>query len=104
LDTLAALAEFYPVAFGLPRKPLKIGVHLDLIERAPVTPPETREALRRYCCWFSYLGAMVAGADRIDLDDIVCGTVTASEAEHAKLKLDEALRKLRGGGTQRGLS
>jgi hypothetical protein len=67
-QTLAALAEFYPIAFGLPARPLKIGIHLDLIERAPVTAKETREALRCHCGSFSYLRVVVEGADRIDLD------------------------------------
>jgi sRNA-binding protein len=77
---LSVLAEFFPCFLDV-RRPLKIGIRADLVAQAPVTEAE---ALRRYCNTRSYLCAMVAGEDRVDLDGKPVGVVTAEEVGQAR--------------------
>jgi len=86
--TMAALHEWFPVAFALDRPPLKIGIHHDLAERAAaITPKEVREALRFHTGTLTYLRGLIEGAPRLDLDGEPAGAVTAAEAAHAGIKL-----------------
>ena len=98
-ETLTILVEWFPAAFvGLsePRRPpLKIGIHLDLIERAPISVEEAREALRYYTNGFAYLRALVEGATRVDLAGEPAGAVTADEAAFAKLEIKAIYARLR---------
>jgi ProP effector len=84
LDVLAVLSELFPLAFRPPTfRPLKLKIHLDSIERAPVTPEEVDAALSIHCRSLSYLRASTEGAVRVDLDGNPAGTVTAEEAAGA---------------------
>jgi hypothetical protein len=96
LDTLAVLSEWFPLAFKPPVfRPLKLRIHLDLIERAPVTAEEVHAALSIHCHALSYLRAQVAGAPRIDLDGNPAGVVSAEEAASARGGLAGYLQRLK---------
>jgi sRNA-binding protein len=86
------LADWWPLTFAVyapQRKPLKIGIHQDILAAAEgaIADHEVSLALRHYCNGSFYLHACVEGADRLDLDGNVAGTVTADEAAHAADKL-----------------
>jgi ProP effector len=85
---LGLLAEKWPACFQIfeqRRRPLKIGIHLDIAAALDgmVTPAEISITLRYYVNNPHYLDHLVVGADRIDLNGNAAGTVTAAEAEHA---------------------
>jgi sRNA-binding protein len=83
----AMLIERFPQCFVLARdrkRPLKIGIHRDLIAAIPEVPPKRlRAALGWYAGSWAYLKNMTAGAARIDLNGQSAGEVTAEEAAAA---------------------
>jgi sRNA-binding protein len=91
MTALAKLAELYPACFAAhasgQHRPLKIGIHRDLIERG-VHPGEAR-ALQLYARRPAYKAALSAGGPRYDLDGEPCGEVTAEQITAAKLALVE---------------
>jgi ProP effector len=89
---IATLAELWPRCFVVlekHRRPLKTGVHADILAagQGAVTVDEIKLALRRYCGSIGYLTACTEGADRIDLAGEVAGHVTADEARFATERL-----------------
>ena len=83
-QTLDALKEWFPAAFGRAR-PLKIGIHADLLARAPaITEVELSPALGFYCRTARYLRALRDGGPRIDLDGNEIGEVTVDQAAGTK--------------------
>ena len=85
LETLAVLREWFPLAFAGRPRPLKRGVHRDLIERASaITPREIARALRYHTQGKGYLLSMRSGAPRLDLDGCEVGVVSPDEAAKAK--------------------
>jgi ProP effector len=90
---VTALVETFPDAFTrTDRKPLKLGVHDDLLARG-IDPDVIQRGLGSYCQSTGYLNATKAGAARIDLDGNEVGAVTAEEAEHAAQKLAAAAER-----------
>jgi sRNA-binding protein len=88
LDVLNVLSELFPTVFRPPSfRPLKLKIHLDLIERAPVTAEEVHAALSIHCRSLPYLRASTEGAVRVDLDGNPAGAVTAEEAANAKARI-----------------
>ena len=95
---IAALEELWPHCFSVlerKRRPLKLHMHLDLIEACAsaiaagaVTEIDLRNALGSYTRNPAYLRQCKRGAARIDLNGKVCGSVTLSEAAHAKSLLN----------------
>lgn len=82
------LRERYPDLFGDHPKPLKIGIHRDLLERHPdLDLSGLKRALTLYTGRFSYQKLLKAGAVRFDLDGQPAGEVTAEQAEIAKGKM-----------------
>jgi ProP effector len=83
---LALLAGTFPKRR---RKPLNVGIHIDLQAAldGAVTPREVRAALRHYTGKAGYLSGSRTGAQRIDLDGNVAGIVTANEEEHSQRRL-----------------
>ena len=87
LDVLSVLSELFPAVFLPPAfRPLKLKIHLDLIERA-LTAEEVAAALSIHCRSLSYLCASTEGAVRVDLDGNPAGTVTTEEASNAKARI-----------------
>jgi ProQ/FINO family len=91
------LAKRFPRCFcdfGQPRRPLKIGIFADIIERASdIERHDLINALADYCGGGSYHAACVEGAERVDLDGNVTGIVTKGEAAHSARKLRKLKRQ-----------
>jgi ProP effector len=86
-ELIAVLADLFPAAFTAerwqPHRPLKIGIHQDLVDRGVLLPNECR-VLRWYVLRRMYQVALAAGGPRYDLDGTPAGEVTPGEADHAK--------------------
>jgi sRNA-binding protein len=86
-ELIAALAGLFPAVFVAeqwkPHRPLKRGIHNDLIERGVLLARECR-VLRWYVSRRMYQVALAAGGPRYDLDGHVVGEVTPDEADRAK--------------------
>jgi sRNA-binding protein len=73
LAAIELLAERFPTCFVIyenRRKPLKVGIHVDIsaVLNGVMTPIELSSALRRYCTAIGYLRSLRIGADRVGLD------------------------------------
>jgi ProP effector len=92
IAALAKLAELYPACFAAdaagPHRPLKIGIHRDLIERG-MQPGEV-QALMLYVKRPAYKAALIAGGPRYDLDGNPYGEVTAEQIAVAKAERQKA--------------
>jgi ProP effector len=86
-ELIAALAGLFPAVFVAeqwkPHRPLKRGVHNDLIERGVLLARECR-VLRLYVSRRMYQVALAAGGARYGLDGQPAGEVTPDEANTAK--------------------
>ena len=94
LDLIAILAERFPACFAVNpsyRRPLKIGIHVDILAQLSdtIAPRDLSVALRIYVSNIKYLNALVAGADRVDLTGMPAGTVTAEHADIAKAQYEQ---------------
>lgn len=69
-------------------RPLKVGIHEDLLAREPWPEKLVRRALACYVHLPRYLKAVRVGAERVDLDGQPAGTVNEEEASHARQKLE----------------
>lgn len=69
-------------------RPLKVGIHEDLVASEPWPDKLVRRALACYVNLPRYLKAVRAGAERVDLAGRPAGTVTPGEARHAHKKLE----------------
>lgn len=69
-------------------RPLKIGIHEDLVASEPWPDKLVRRALACYVNLPRYLKAVRAGAERVDLAGQPAGAVTPGEARHAHKKLE----------------
>src|SRR5262249_1188092 len=65
-------------------KPLKIGIHQDLVERGMLRPEECRAVFRCYVMRRQYQEAIAAGGPRYDLNGDPVGEVTADQVDAAK--------------------
>ncbi len=96
---ISVLAEMFPGVFVAdhrqPHRPLKLGVHQDLVDRGVLQPPECRALFRVYTGRRKYQQALVAGGARFDLDGTPVGEVTAEEQEFAKAKLAQIKQRLK---------
>jgi sRNA-binding protein len=85
-DTLVILRSKYPKTFG-EWKPLKIGVRDDITAALPeIDPINVGRALKFYTSHVRYQQSCIEGRERIDLDGLPVGTVTADEAAHCAAK------------------
>ena len=96
-EIVTVLAEFWPncfIVYEQRRRPLKVGIRIDLTKAAAgaLTPAEIALALHHFTGNLPYLRACHAGADRIDLDGNVVGRVTEHEAANAAAKLAQIRR------------
>ncbi|NVN56732.1 hypothetical protein FLM52_13195 [bacterium Scap17] len=76
-------------------RPLKIGIHIELLENEPWDDKLVRRALAGYVHLPRYLKAVRAGTQRVDLSGQSVGAVTEDEARHARQQLDELTRQQR---------
>ncbi len=89
LELIGVLAETFPACFAVNpsyRRPLKLGIHVDLLAQlsGTIAPRDLSAALRIYVSNAEYLKALVAGAERVDLQGKPAGTATAEHAAIAK--------------------
>ncbi len=88
----AKLVEQFPLVFfpkGALKRPLKIGIMVDLFGRAKrMSPAEIRWAVADYCAGPSYRVGFIVGAIRVDLDGQAAGVVTEEEAAHAQQQME----------------
>jgi ProP effector len=94
LDLIGVLVERFPACFAVNpshRRPLKLGIHLDILAQLSdtIAPRDLSAALRIYVSNVKYLKALVAGADRVDLNGMPAGTVTAEHADIAKAQYEQ---------------
>jgi ProP effector len=97
LDLIGVLAERFPACFAINpryRRPLKLGIHVDILARLnTIAPRDLSAALRIYVSNIKYLSALVAGAERVDLNGIPAGTVTAEHADIARVQYEQRRAK-----------
>jgi ProP effector len=101
--TIAELAAAFPAAFTLDPllvRPVKLRIKDDLYGQSAISHRRVTAALRAYCNRVHYLKASTEGAMRIDLAGEPAGTVTATEALHAREAL-AALAKASARGTSK---
>jgi len=88
---IAALCEKFPAAFfqfEQRRRPLKLGIHKDILAAMPaITAKEIHAAMRYYTSNEFYCRGCIEGAARIGLDGGELGTVTAGEAASSAARL-----------------
>jgi ProP effector len=92
------LAERFPkcfVVYERRRKPLKIGIHHDIMAAldGAITPVELGIALRFYVGNSAYLRGLLKGAWRVDLDGEPVGSITAEQEARAKATIAARLAK-----------
>lgn len=90
--TIGKLRESYPLAFGLPTQPLKIGVRDDLVAALGLDAADAKrlaKALQWYCRGAWYQQAIADGRQRLALDGTPCGAPTDDQVAAAKLALAE---------------
>jgi hypothetical protein len=87
------LIAMYPQCFGFPKKPLRIGVHLDILAAHPEFNPRTlADAIRTYIARGGYAECLVAGAIRFDLEGKPAGVVTAEQVKGPKAVTTEGVK------------
>jgi sRNA-binding protein len=84
---ISLVAERFHAAFVADKrashKPLKVGIHADLLATGLLTPREVRNALVVYAGRLQYQRAVAAGGVRVGLDGAVAGEVTQDQFENA---------------------
>jgi ProP effector len=98
LDLIGTLAETFPATFATNpryRQPLKIGIHHDIAAQLgdTISPRVISDALRVYVSNPRYFKTLVAGADRVDLNGMPAGMVTAEHADIAKAQYEQRREK-----------
>jgi ProP effector len=95
---IAILAAQFPKCFFVfeqRRRPLKVGIHSDILAMPGAPPaPALEHALRYYVNNISYLASLSVGAPRLDLNGNVAGVVDAEPAQVAKEKFHRYRRQL----------
>ena len=94
LELIGILAERFPACFAVNpsyRQPLKLGIHLDILAELgqTIAPRDLSNALRIYVSNGKYLKTLVTDADRVDLNGMPAGTVTAKHADIAKAQCEQ---------------
>jgi sRNA-binding protein len=91
-QTAAELAQRFPALFGGdgPPKPLKLRIQADIQQRAPgvFTRKTLSPFLHRHTTSTPYLKALVASADRFDLDGQPAGVVADEHRQAAQVELE----------------
>jgi ProP effector len=86
VGTIATLAKRFPAAFVVferRRRPLKIGIHEDIIAAAPDLDRALLMRALSYTGNRCYLAALRAGAARVDLTGVAVDVVSAEHAAFA---------------------
>ena len=95
LELIGTLAERFPACFAVNpsyRRPLKLGIHVDILAEFGADMIAPRDLSAALCICTSsprYLKALVAGADRVDLNGMPAGKVTAEHADVARARYEQ---------------
>jgi sRNA-binding protein len=98
---IAVLADLFPSTFVVdrwkPHRPLKVGIHRDLIGRGLLLPDECRAVPRWYCARLMYRRAVAGGGPRYGLAGEPAGEVTPEQMAGGKSRVAaiEARRALK---------
>ena len=87
---LEDLCARWPKAFAMyqrGRRPLQIGVHMDILAQLAIEPKLLSAPLRCYCAATAICLPRSPGAARIDLDGEPVDTVRAEDVERARARL-----------------
>ncbi|MDH4560928.1 MULTISPECIES: ProQ/FinO family protein [unclassified Pseudomonas] len=90
LEAIWRLQKHFPLAFPVnpaPKVPLKEGIFKDAeqhLELLGLTSEQLKLGISAWCRGTRYWASMVENAARLDLNGQAAGTVTASQALHAK--------------------
>ena len=98
LATITMLAIRWPLAFWVletRRRPLKVGIHLDVMAAGGFEEAAPRDALRAYTINAAYRRNLIAKAERVALDSSVAGWVTPEQAAIAREQNDAFFRRVR---------
>jgi ProP effector len=98
IEVIAMLAERWPACFSVfekRRRPVKIGIDRDLAAALGdvITADELKAALSCYVSNIGYLDNCFIGAERIDLDGNVVGSVSAEQAVRAAAYVSRRIRR-----------
>lgn len=98
--TLELLQTLYPRVFSSDDKeilPLKINIHNDLFVtlKDQASKRSIRDALKIYTKRPAYWKKLVLGAERVDLNGEICGTVEADHLELGKQAITRASERLK---------
>ena len=87
-----------PAVFLAPApRPLKLGIHKDMLEIFPAANPKPLGSwFRQWCGSWQYLRAIDAGAARFDLGGHEAGEVTAVDRAQARVRLERYRQKREG--------
>jgi sRNA-binding protein len=89
--TIAALTQAFPACFNLKRpRPLKLRI---VVALPAVDPRDLDQALGFWTGRLPYLKACTEGATRVDVTGEPAGVVTAAEAAHAALRLEQQIAR-----------
>ncbi len=90
MEAIWRLQKHFPLAFPVnpaPKVPLKEGIFKDAeqhLELLGITSEQLKLGIATWCRGTRYWASMVENAARLDLNGQAAGTVTASQALHAK--------------------
>jgi ProP effector len=94
-EAMAKLMEQWPRVFAdKDPRPLKIGIFEDIVAaKTTLSSAEIKAGIACYCGRPRYFRALVAGAQRIDLEGNSAGEVTHDQADLAKEKFWRGRRR-----------
>lgn len=107
LEAIWRLQKYFPLAFPVnpaPKVPLKEGIlndaeqHLELLG---ISNEQLKQGIATWCRGSRYWACMTENAPRLDLSGQAVGSVTASQALHAKQQAKRQRVKARGNPSKR---
>lgn len=89
-DCAPDLQRLFPALFGATPRPVKLRIQVDIMARAPgvFTRRELAHFFHRHTTSRAYLQALLASADRYDLDGQAAGPVSDEHRQAAQVELD----------------
>ena len=92
---IEALRMGYPKVFNDKRKPLKIGIHKDILGENPTQTriKELELVLKVWCCHFTYLKNIILEKNRYSLNGEVSGEIKQSHKNIASRILKKIRKK-----------
>ena len=95
IEALIWLRETFPLVFNKTIRPLKIGITKDILDANLDGTPDEKgisAAIGYYVNNIPYLKLVTVNAERIDLQGVVCGTVSIEDAVYAREKKTKLIK------------